>query len=257
MISAFARAAQAFDDQRYSDRAKQAADFCLTELRQADGRLLKRWRLGKAGLPAHLEDYAFFAQGLLDLYETVHDPEYLKQAKKLIDMTRDLFEDRESGGFFLTARDGEKLLTRPKEIYDGAIPSGNSIMALNLARIWKMTGDEQYKQCLNLCFSAFSGFLTTNPSGAENFLHALAFILHPPHEILIHGDRENVLTHSILKEVKEHFLPFKTLLHLSNSGQNPDLLKMAPYLSAYSSVQKPTFFSLPGFSMRTTKNRPF
>ena len=242
MISAFARAAQAFDDQRYSDRAKQAADFCLTELRQADGRLLKRWRLGKAGLPAHLEDYAFFAQGLLDLYETVHDPEYLKQAKKLIDMTRDLFEDRESGGFFLTARDGEKLLTRPKEIYDGAIPSGNSIMALNLARIWKMTGDEQYKQCLNLCFSAFSGFLTTNPSGAENFLHALAFILHPPHEILIHGDRENVLTHSILKEVKEHFLPFKTLLHLSNSVQNPDLLKMAPYLSAYSSVQKPTFF---------------
>lgn len=241
MISAFARAAQAFDNKNYCDRAKQAADFCLRELRQADGKLVKRWRLGKAGLPAHLEDYAFFAQGLLDLYEAGHDPEYLLHAKQLIDLARDLFEDGENGGFFLTSRYGEELLTRPKEIYDGAIPSGNSIMAINLARIWKITGDVQYQESLNQCFSAFSGFLKTNPSGAENFLHALAFVLHPPQEIVVHGDGENPVTLAMLKEVKQHFLPFKSLVHLPTK-KNASLLEIAPYLSVFSSIHEPTLF---------------
>ena len=100
MISAFARAGQAFGKKEYIERARKAADFCLKELRLADGRLIKRWRLGKAGLPAHLEDYAFLAQGLLDLYESAHDSKYLVHAKQLIDFARDFFEDRIKRGFF-------------------------------------------------------------------------------------------------------------------------------------------------------------
>ena len=145
MISAFAKAAQALDNNHYLNRAKKAADFCLSELRQKGGRLYKRWRKGKAGLPAHLEDYAFLIQGLLDLYEASLEYSYLQHAKQLTDLTRDLFEDENNGGFFLTAHDGEVLLARPKEIYDGAIPSGNSIMALNLARLWKTTGNQAYE----------------------------------------------------------------------------------------------------------------
>ena len=209
MISAFARAGQAFGKKEYIERARKAADFCLKELRLEDGRLIKRWRLGKAGLPAHLEDYAFLAQGLLDLYESAHDSKYLVHAKQLIDFARDFFEDRIKGGFFLTSKDGEKLLTRPKEIYDGAIPSGNSIMAMNLARIWKITGDEGFRDCLNRSFSAFSGFLKTHPSGAENFLHALAFSLHPPYEIVIAGDLQKIQTQSFLEEIKIGFFPSK------------------------------------------------
>ena len=242
MISAFARAGQVLHQPKYIDRAKRAADFCLRELSQPDGTLLKRWRLGKAGLPAHLDDYAFLTQGLLDLFEACHEVKYLERAKQLIDLARDLFEDGETGGFFLTAKDGEKLLTRPKEIYDGAIPSGNSIMAMNLARIWKISGDEQYLECLNLCFSAFSGFLESNPSGAENLLHALAFILHPPYEIVISGNLNDPHTSSLLQEVKERFLPFKTLIHLPGSVENAQLMKFAPYLSAFSTVQEPTLF---------------
>ena len=136
MISAFARCARGLNDASYLKTAKKAADFCLNNLRSQDGRLLKRWRMGKAGLAAHLEDYAFFIQGLIDLYEASLESKYLKHADELTKMTIDLFEDKKDGGFFLTAEDGEKILIRPKEIYDGAIPSGNSVMALNLARLF-------------------------------------------------------------------------------------------------------------------------
>ena len=87
MISAFARSGRALDEKEYVETAGKAADFCLKELRGKNGRLLKRWRNGKAGLPAHLEDYAFFVQGLLDLQEATFDSEYLKAAKELTDLT--------------------------------------------------------------------------------------------------------------------------------------------------------------------------
>ena len=242
MISAFAKSGQAFGNKEYVIRAKKAADFCLSELRQPNGRLLKRWRLGKAGLPAHLEDYAFLAQGLIDLYEATCTPHYLDQAKQLIDLARELFEDSNTGGFFLTAKDGEQLLTRPKEIYDGAIPSGNSVMAMNLCRMWKISGDEKYRECLNRSFSAFSGFLESNPSGAENFLHALAFVLHPPYEIVISGNLEDENTKEFLRETSKRFLPFKTQIHLPEQFEKSKIVELAPYLRAFTSSQKPTFF---------------
>ena len=242
MISAFAKAAQALNSQSYLDRARKAADFCLNELRQKNGRLYKRWRQGKAGLPAHLEDYAFLIQGLLDLYEASLDPIYLIESKELTDLTRTLFEDVEKGGFFLTAHDGEKLLTRPKEIYDGAIPSGNSIMALNLVRLWKITGKKAYEECLNSCFSGFSGFLESNPSGAENFLHSLAFVLQPPAEIVVAGNLDDKATASIIDAVHQKFLPFKTLLHLPPGFENTELIEKVPYLTAFAPVLKPTFY---------------
>lgn len=242
MISAFAKAAQALNSQSYLDRARKAADFCLSELRQKNGRLYKRWRQGKAGLPAHLEDYAFLIQGLLDLYEASLDSIYLLESKELAALTRTLFEDLEKGGFFLTAHDGEKLLTRPKEIYDGAIPSGNSIMALNLARLWKITGNKAYEDCLNSCFSAFSGFLESNPSGAENFLHALAFVLQPPAEIVVAGNLDDKTTASMIEAVHQKFLPFKTLLHLSPKYENSKFVELAPYSIAFAPTEKPTFY---------------
>ena len=256
MISAFAKSGQAFGNKEYVIRAKKAADFCLSELRQPNGRLLKRWRLGKAGLPAHLEDYAFLAQGLIDLYEATCTPHYLDQAKQLIDLSRELFEDSNIGGFFLTAKDGEQLLTRPKEIYDGAIPSGNSVMAMNLCRIWKISGDEKYRECLNRSFSAFSGFLESNPSGAENFLHALAFVLHPPYEIVISGNLEDENTKEFLRETSKRFLPFKTQIHLPKQFEKSKIVELAPYLRAFTSSQKPTFFICRDYACEQPREDP-
>ncbi len=248
MISAFARAGQALGNQSYIDRAKRAADFCLTQLRQPSGRLLKRWRLGQSGLPAHLDDYAFLAQGLLDLFEATQQPSYLDHARELIDLSMDLFEDKERGGFYLTARDGEELLTRPKEIYDGAIPSGNSIMALNLVRIWQMSQDRTYFECLSRSFSAFSGFFKANPSGAENFLQALAYTLQPPQEMVLCGNSKDPKFQEFSREINARFLPFKSLFHVTHSPENKELAKKYPHLESFSDIDKPTFFLCKDYS---------
>ena len=237
MISTFAQSAKALNNDEYLKVAQEAADFCLSELRLPNGRLLKRWRRGKAGLPAHLEDYAFFSQGLLDLYEASFDTKYLSAAIGLIDLTLIHFEDQENGGFFLTADDGEKLLIRAKEIYDGAIPSGNSVMALNLLRVNKITGKEKYLTSAENLFSAFSGFIEKNPQGAEVLLHALDFALAPAKEIVIVGMPEMEETKRLITEVNQHFLPAKVLLFRPTHLENPEILQFAPFLKNHGLVK--------------------
>lgn len=230
MISAFARSGRALDEQSYLDTAKRAADFCLRELRVPNGRLLKRWRNGNAGLPAHLEDYAFFTQGLLDLYEATFDPSYLKAALELADLTLLHFLDEQKGGFFLTADDGEKLLIRTKEIYDGAIPSGNSVMALNLLRLGKISGNGKYLNAAKNLFAAFSGFLEKNPQAAEVLLHALSFALGSPAEIVVCGPRNDERTQALLREINRRFLPSSVLLFREAENPSEELLRIAPFL---------------------------
>jgi len=230
MISTFAKSAKALNQTKYLNIARKAADFCLSKLRQKNGRLLKRWRKGKAGLPAHLEDYAFLIQGLLDLYEASFDVKYLRSAIELVDLTLEHFEDREEGGFFLTADDGEKLLIRAKEIYDGAIPSGNSVMALNLLRVHKITGKERYLNSSENLFSAFSGFLEKNPQGAEVLLHALDFKLSPPKEIVIAGELGSKETSQLIEAINQNFIPGKILLFRPTGNEEPEITKLSPFL---------------------------
>jgi uncharacterized protein YyaL (SSP411 family) len=243
MISAFSQSAKALNQQKYLKIAQKAADFCLSELRQKNGRLLKRWRRGKAGLPAHLEDYAFLTQGLLDLYEASFKVKYLQAAIELVDLTRKHFEDSENGGFFLTADDGEKLLIRAKEIHDGAIPSGNSVMALNLLRVHKITGQEKYLHSAENLFSAFSGFLQKSPQGAEVLLHALDFSLAPAKEIVITGDLTSKKTLQLIKAVNQEFMPAKVLLFRPTDTENPKITKLSPFLINHNLVNgKPAVY---------------
>ena len=181
-------------------------------------------------MPAHLDDYAFLIQGLLDLYEASFNVRYLRAAIELVDLTLEHFEDREEGGFFLTADDGEELLIRVKEIYDGAIPSGNSIMALNLLRVHKITGAEKYLQSSENLFSAFSGFLEKNPQGAEVLLQALAFKLSPPKEIVIVGKLESKETSQLIKAINQNFIPGKVLLFRPIGTEIPEITKFSPFL---------------------------
>ena len=243
MISAFSQSAKALNQQKYLKIAQKAADFCLSELRQKNGRLLKRWRRGKAGLPAHLEDYAFLSQGLLDLYEASFKVKYLQAAIELVDLTRKHFEDTENGGFFLTADDGEKLLIRAKEIYDGAIPSGNSVMALNLLRVHKITGQEKYLNSAENLFSAFSGFLQKSPQGADVLLHALDFALAPAKEIVIAGELTSKKTLQLIKAVNQEFIPAKVFLFRPTDTEHPKITKLSPFLINHKLVNgKPAVF---------------
>lgn len=229
MISAFAQASQTFDDPAYLKAAVDAADFCLSTLRRKDGRLLKRSRLGVAGLPAHLEDYAFLIHGLVDLYQASFDERYLREALSLTDLTLKHFWDHDGAGFFLTADDGEKLLVRAMESYDGALPSGNSIMALNLVRLSRATGRTAYEEKAQALVQAFAGAIARSGQGHTQWLSALDFAIGPSLEIVIAGDPKDKEVQAMLKTVRERFLPNKVLL-FRPMEENPPIVKLAPFL---------------------------
>ena len=243
MISAFSRSAMTLNNEDYLLIAKKAADFCLSYLRKKDGTLLKRWIGGHAALPAHLDDYAFLSQGLLDLFEASFEEKYLRTSIELIDLALFHFEDNQGGGFFLSSKSGEKLLIQSKKIYDGAIPSGNAVMALNLLRLNKITGEKKYLTSAKNLFSAFSGFLEENPRSSEMLMQALDFALAPAKEIIIAEKKENIENSKLLSEIRKKFLPSKVLLWCPLDSEQHKIFKISPYLKNYlPEDNKPTVY---------------
>jgi uncharacterized protein YyaL (SSP411 family) len=182
MITAFAKAAKVFNKPEYSDIAARAADFILVMLRTPEGRLLHRYRNGDASLPAYADDYAFFISGLIELYLTTSDPRYLEEALALNRIFIRHFSDNERGGFFFTADDGEQLLVRRKEIYDGAIPSGNSMALYNLLRLARIARDPALEEIADNTARSFYTAVREAPTAYAYFLTALSFRFGSPLE---------------------------------------------------------------------------
>jgi len=229
MIAATARAGATLGEPRYAEAAARAADFVLARLRDDRGRLLKRYRQGEASLPAHLEDYAFLAWGLVELYETTFEVRYLRQAGGLVDHMLARFWDAEAGGFFLTAEDGEPLLVRPKEVYDGAIPSGNSVAALVLLRLARLTGRMELEDRAQALFRAFSGPVAANPAAHAFVLLALDFALGPTYEIVIAGRPEAEDTLALLAALRGRFIPNKAVLLRPEPADAPPIVDLAEF----------------------------
>lgn len=221
MIAALSVGAQVLDEPRYAEDARRAADFLLDHLRDDRGRLLKRWRHGEAGLEAALEDHAFLAWGLIELYEATFDPRYLAEARQLARAMIERFGDRPNGGFFLAAEDRADLLVRPKEVYDGAIPSGNSVAALVLLRLGLMTGDVAMEREGSRVPRAFAADLGRSPSAHCQMLLAVDFLLGPSYEVVIAGESEDTGTRTMLRELRRPFLPRKVVV-LRPSGHEGD-----------------------------------
>ncbi len=228
MIAALAKAGQAFDEPKYTMAATKAGDFLLKKLRGKDGRLHKRYRGGKAGLPGHLEDYAFSVWGLIDLYEATFDARFLQAAVELNDAMLKHFWDAKGGGLFLTADDGEALLVRSKEVYDGAIPSGNSVAALNLVRLARMTGKMEYESKADALIKAFSGAVSKGPRNNPMLLLAVDFLVGPAHEIVIAGKAGADDTKAMLAELRKRFLPNKVVVFRPD-GDAPEISRIAAY----------------------------
>jgi uncharacterized protein YyaL (SSP411 family) len=163
MIAAYAEGFRVFKDERYRAAAEKAADFLLTQLRTKDGRLLRTHRAGQSKLAAYLEDYAFLTHGLLRLHAATGDPRRLAQARELTDRMIADFEDRKDGGFFYTADDHESLLARPKDPYDGAIPSANGVAVRNLVALASACGEPKYRESAGRALEAFSSAMAQNP----------------------------------------------------------------------------------------------
>jgi uncharacterized protein YyaL (SSP411 family) len=225
MISAFAKAAAILDDPKYAQAARRAADFLLSTMRREDGTLLRRFRDGDAAIPGMLDDYAFFAQGLLDLYESTFEFRYLDAAIAITQKQRELLEDTgdEAGGFFASAHEDTSRLMRIKDDYDGAEPSGNSVAFLNLLRLSRITGAGEFEVSARRLLSVLQTKLAAVPFGMPQMLAACEFDLAPQREIVIAGDAAGDMVHLL----RTKFDPNRILLHAS-----PEIARYQPAIAA-------------------------
>ena len=202
MISAFAKAAQVLGDDAYEQAARRSANFLHLHLWD-DGRqiLKRRHRDGESAIDGFLDDYAFVGLGLLDLYETTFSSAELQWSIGLAERAMELFEDRESGGFF-SAAEGDTLL-RLKDDYDGAEPSGNSAIAILLARLARMTGREDFRAASENTLKAFTSRLEQMGTGVPQMMVAHMFMLGKPQEIVLAGPA----LPEFASIIRDHFRP--------------------------------------------------
>lgn len=222
MISAFAKAAQVLGDETYRLAARQARNFIVSKMMTADGILLRRWRDGEAAIPGFLDDYAFFIQALLDLYETDFDEVDLHLAKKLTVDMRKLFEDTQDGGFFSTVEGDEHLVMRIKEDYDGAEPSGNAIAILNLLRLGQNEPAEK-------ALKAFASRLESQTAAVPQLVIALAASQRKAQQVVIAGDRKSA--GPLIETAHRKFSPFRVLV--LNPADHPEFTPVEGKPAAY------------------------
>jgi uncharacterized protein YyaL (SSP411 family) len=174
MIAGYAVAGQLLDEPKYTAAAAKAADFVLAKLRTQDGRLLRSYG---ARLNAYLDDYAYLIHGLLCLHDATKDKKWLDEAKALAEVMEKYYADDKGGGYFYTSSDHEKLFARGKDQYDGAQPSGNSVAARDLVRLWQKTGEEKYRARAEKSLKVFAPALKENPGALTTMAEALALYL--------------------------------------------------------------------------------
>ncbi len=206
-IAAFARAGRALGEEKYLESARNAAAFCLDEMRRDDGRLLHSWRHGDARLLGYHDDYACLIEGLIDLYEATFESRWLAEAERLTDDVTRLFGDPEHGGFFYTGQDHETLIVRTRNPYDNAVPSGNAIHTMNLLRLGRLLDRSDLEELGRRTLQSFEKMIERAPGGFSQLLCALEFYLAEPLEIAIAGGRDATETQALLRTVAKRFLP--------------------------------------------------
>ena len=242
MIAALAKAAQILDDPTYALAARRAADFVLTSLRRPDGRLLHRFR-GGPGIEGTLDDYAFMVWGLLELYETIFEAWYLRTALELNKVMIDHFWDDENGGFFFTPDDGEPLPARMKEIYDGAVPSGNSVAMLNLIRLSHLTGVHTFEEFAEKIGRSFSEQISAQPAAHAMFMAALDFAGGPAHEVVLVGTSQDPDADRLVKALRSRFTPNKSVIRVRPGQESEEIFRLAEFTRSLRPIDgKPTAY---------------
>jgi len=242
MIGALAMGSRILDNERYLEAAKKSAHFILSTL-QDNQKLLHRYRDGESAVGGMLSDYAYIVWGLLEIYAADYDTGILEAAIRINDRMLDIFWDSKNGGFFLTPKDGETLLIRPKEIYDGALPSGNSIALYNLLRLESLTANPELGAKARLLIRAFSGNVREVPSGYTQFLAGYYFMFSETVEVVIVGDPKAQDTREMLSIIQTNFSPHIITL-VKNPESNPErLAALAPFTADYTAIDgKPTAY---------------
>jgi hypothetical protein len=202
MVSAMAQAAQVLGDARYRDAAVRAASFLL-ERHRKEGRLLRTSRLGEAKLEGYLEDYAYLAAALLDLYETTFDPAFFEEARRLSAQAVELFWDEKAGGFFATARGSADLIARMREEYEGPMPTANAVLAAAFLRLHSFTGEASWRERAEKTVRSFKAELERYAAGQCFLLCAIDALKGPAREIVVAGPDPE----PFLRVVRAQFMP--------------------------------------------------
>ncbi len=231
MISSLAKAGAVLEDSAYLNNAVRACHFIENNLVQGNGRLFLRWRRGSGGIEGQLDDYAFYAWSLLELYESTFDIIYLKRAVEIAKQMLSLFYDEENGGFYMYSQNGEQLISRLKELYDGAVPSGNSVAALVLTRLSKLTGLSYWDTYSKQQLFFLAGSNKDNPAAHTFSMIAMLEVLYPSRELICVINAES-LPEGLLGLL--HSVSGTNLTVLVKTKDNEtEITAIAPFLSGY------------------------
>jgi uncharacterized protein YyaL (SSP411 family) len=226
MLAGFAEAAAILNRSDYLEIARNNARFVLDNLRR-DGLLLRTYKDGQAKLNAYLEDYAFFIDGLVTLFETSGEIQWLEEARNLTVTMIDEFWDDEEGGFFYTGRSHEDLIVRSKDFFDNATPAGNSVAAEVLLRIGLLTDNNDYQRRAATILRLMASTVERYPSGFGRLLCALDFHLGAPKEIAVIGEPRTPEIQSLLAEIWKVYLPNKVVAQASpGDAESADMLAL-------------------------------
>lgn len=229
MISALAQGTQVLGDRKYYQAGARTARFILAHLVK-NGRLYHVWTKGQVGAPGFLDDYAFLANGLLDLFETDFDPAWLTQARNLADRMNELFLDPQSGVYGAVGRDQPTSSKQPRRIR--GLPSGNSMAALVCLRLQRLTGKADYQKRLQAILGRFQGQVRTSPLKLPELLTVQDLYLSSPLEITVVGNPSQPSLQAMLRTIYRHFLPERRLV-LKDQKNTAVLDQVVPGLKYY------------------------
>jgi uncharacterized protein YyaL (SSP411 family) len=217
MIAALALGARVLKKPEYAEAARKAARFILSRMRDNHGQLFHRFREDELAVEAQAADYAALIFGLIALYQTTFDLTFAEEAVTLQQQMIQEFWDDENGGFFTTTKDSQELPVRPKELYDGAMPSANSLAFYNLLCLSRLTGNPQWEEKAQAHLRAFAGSVASQPTAFTAFLTGLDFALRPGQEIVIAGNPEQPETQDLLAALNLNYIPNK-IIHRRFAG---------------------------------------
>ena len=244
MISGFTDGFRVTGKEEYLQGAKGAAQFILEEMMK-DGHVMRVFSKGQCRGKGYSEDYAFFIQALLDLYETTFDIAWLKKAYDLNqEMIRQFWDERHNG-FFFTGKENEWLIAQSKHPYDNVLPSSNSVAVFNLVRLGYLTGEEALKKRAEEILHLFYALLSEHPSGFSNMVSGLSFFF-DPEEIGVIGSGNDPRTKAMLKQINASYLPNK-ILSVRDPGEPMDE-KWLPFLRDKGMGDVPLTFVCKGFT---------
>lgn len=246
MISALVKGYVVLDHATYLEAAERSADFVLSKLYEG-GELKRRYCEGEAAIEGFLDDYAFFAQALLDLFEATGKAEYLRTAASLAMRVLDLFEDKQHGGFFSSAAGAADLVLRVKDDYDGAEPSGNSVATGVLLRLAHVTGNDEFRGSAERSIRSFAPKLKAQPTMAPEMLAAIGRLLTEPHQTIVRCAAIDDEVEQLLSQTRKEFDPYAIAVAITDEAAAA-LQSVAPFVAALERKGRITVYECHNFT---------